>query len=278
MVVITIANQKGGVGKTTTAVNLATGLAIRLRHGSKDPQRVLLIDMDPQAHALMAVAFGNHLAAPEKSISALLTMMPAPSVQGMIRPSTHHPNLFFIPGNPTSLAKAVSHLAGMVGKDIRLHRSIEPIRKDYAFIIIDTPPNPGDLLTNALLAATHLLIPVETSYLGVSGLPRLHESINEVKEVYKRDDLEIIGYLPTLCEMQRAETDDILVQLKKMYGSKTLNPIHKSADLAYAHSAHMDIYTYKPPRSRQDGRLRSSSRATKEYAFLVEEVLRRTAN
>jgi len=276
MSVITIANQKGGVGKTTTAVNLAAGLAIQMRHGSTSPQRILLIDMDPQAHALMAIAFGNHMAPPEKSISALLTMMPAPAVQGMIRTSTHHPNLFFVPGNPKSLDKAVPQLAGMVGRDIRLLRSIEAIRDDYSFIIIDTPPNPGDLLTNALLAATHLIIPVETSYLGVAGLPRLHENIDEVKTVYRRDDLEILGYLPTLCEEQRTETKEILTRLKNLYGSKTFDPIHKSADLAYAHSAHMDIYTYKPPRSRHDGRLRSSSRATQEYAFLVEEVLRRT--
>jgi chromosome partitioning protein len=276
MVVITIANQKGGVGKTTTAVNLAAGLAIRLRHREPSPKRVLLLDMDPQAHALMAIAYNNHMASPEKSLSALLTMMPPPSIQNVIRVSTYHPNLHFIPGNRHSLAEAAGRLPGMMAKDIRLARAIEDIRGDYSFIVIDTPPNPGDLLTNALLAATHVLIPVETSYLGVSGLQGLHESIEGVKTAYKRDALDILGYLPTLCEDQRTETKEILGRLKELFGERALDPIHKSADLAYAHSAHMDIYTYKPPRTRQDGRLRSSSRATKEYANLVDVVMKRT--
>jgi len=276
MVVITIANQKGGVGKTTTAVNLAAGLAIRLRHHEDTPRRVLLLDMDPQAHALMAIAYNNHMASPDKSLSALLTMMPPPSIQKMIRVSIHHPNLHFVPGNRLSLAEAAGRLPGMLAKDIRLSRAIESIRGDYAFIIIDTPPNPGDLLINALLAATHVLIPVETSYLGVSGLQGLHESIEKVKTAYQREDLDIIGYLPTLCEEQRTEAREILGRLKELFGIRALDPIHKSADLAYAHSAHMDIYTYKPPRTRQDGRLRSSSRATKEYADLVDEVMKRT--
>lgn len=278
MVVITIANQKGGVGKTTTAVNLAAGLAIRLRYHEAAPKRVLLLDTDPQAHALMAIAYNNHMAPPEKSLSALLTMMPPPSIQNMIRASTYHPNLHFVPGNRSSLAEAAGRLPGMVAKDIRLSRAIESIREDYSFIIIDTPPNPGDLLTNALLAATHVLIPVETSYLGVSGLQGLHESIEKVKIAYQREELEILGYLPTLCEEQRSETKEILARLKDLFEMKALAPIHKSADLAYAHSAHMDIYTYKPPRTRQDGRLRSSSRATQEYAGLVDIVMRCTDN
>jgi chromosome partitioning protein len=276
MVVITIANQKGGVGKTTTAVNLAAGLSIRLRHHASSPKRVLLLDMDPQAHALMAIAYNNHIASPEKSLSALLTMMPPPSIQKMIRISTYHPNLHFVPGNRLSLAEAAGRLPGMVAKDIRLSRAIESIRGDYSYIVIDTPPNPGDLLTNALLAATHVLIPVETSYLGVSGLQGLHESIERVKTAYQREDLDILGYLPTLCEEQRTEAREILGRLQELFGTRALNPIHKSADLAYAHSAHMDIYTFKPPRTRQDGRLRSSSRATQEYAGLVDVVMKRT--
>ena len=97
-----------------------------------------------------------------------------------------------------------------------------------------------------------------------------------MKAAYQRNDLEIFGYLPTLCEEQRKETREILKRLKELFGDKALGPIHKSADLAYAHSAHMDIYTYRPPRSRQDGRLESSSRATQEYAGLVDTMMRRT--
>lgn len=276
MPIITIANQKGGVGKTTTAVNLAAGLALRLRFQTDSPQRVLLIDTDPQAHALMAVAYGRHSAPPDASLPALLIQTPPPSIEGMLRPGLYHPNLFVVASNTQALAEAAGRLAGLVNPDQRLARALVPVRESFAFIIIDTPPNPGRLLTNALLAATHVLIPVETSYLGVVGLSGLHATVNEVRLEYGRSDLDILGYLPTLFEEQRAESTAIVDQLKALYGEKTLPPIHRSTDLAYAHAAQMDVFTYKPPKSRGDGRLESSSRATREYAGLVEQVLRRT--
>jgi chromosome partitioning protein len=277
MPVIAIANQKGGVGKTTTAVNLGAGLALRFRYSDTQDRKVLVIDTDPQMHALMALAFGNYTAPGPESLAALLTQMPAPSVQGMLRISEYHPNLHFIPGNRAALTEAAGRLPGLMNKDMRLSLAIESIRKDYAFIIIDTPPNPGDLLTNTLVASTHVLIPVETSYLGVTGLQSLHQTIENVRMAYQRSDLEILGYLPTMVDVQRAETGEILESLSARFGKLVLEPIHKSADLAYAHSAHMDIFNYKPPRRREDGALRSSSRGTKDYAQLVENVLKRTA-
>jgi len=276
MPILTIANQKGGVGKTTTAVNLAAGISLRLRYHTDSPARVLLVDTDPQAHALMAIAQDHYSAAPDQSLPALLTQTPPPSVQGMLRPSNYHPNLYVIASNTPALAEAAGRLAGLVNPDQRLARALAPLRDTFAFIIIDTPPNPGRLLTNALLAATHVLIPVETSYLGVVGLTGLHATINEVRLEYGRSDLEILGYLPTMFEEQRAEANAILEQLKTLYGSATLAPIHRSTDLAYAHAAQMDVFTYKPPKARADHRIESSSRATQEYATLVEEVLRRT--
>jgi len=277
MPVIAIANQKGGVGKTTTAVNLAAGLALRFRYSDDQDRRVLVIDTDPQMHALMALAFGNHATPGPESLAALLTQMPAPSVEGMLRVAEYHPNLHFIPGNRAALTEAAGRLPGLMNKDMRLSLAIESIRDDYAFIVIDTPPNPGDLLTNTLVAATHVLIPVETSYLGVTGLQSLHQTIESVKMAYQRSDLEVLGYLPTMVDSQRAETDEILDSLNTRFKGLVLNPIRKSADLAYAHSAHMDIFNFRPPRRRADGALRSSSRGTQDYARLVESVLKRTA-
>ena len=275
-VVVAIANQKGGVGKTTTAVNLAAGLAIWLRHRRKSRDRVLLIDTDPQAHALMAVAFGSHLAPSGESLAALVIEDPPPSVQRMIRVGEHHPNLHFIPGNTQAMASARMRLPSLIAREARLAKAVRSILDLYAYIIIDTPPTLDDLMINALVAASHVLIPVEPSYLGLSGLKDLQDAIDQVRRHLDKPELEIMGYLPTRCVSQRVEVQEILEYLAETYPEQTLRPIHETTDLTYAHSTHMDVFTYRPPRSRQDGKLRSSSRATQEYAQLVEEVVKRT--
>lgn len=276
MAVIAIANEKGGVGKTTTAVNLAAGLALRLRYGDRENQRVLLIDTDPQMHALMAVAFGKHSADYEESLAALLIETPPPAIKGMLRVSQYHPNLHFVAGNRTAMEDVIDRLPGLMNRDSRLSIALGPVRNEYAYIIIDTPPTKGNLLVNALVAATHVLIPIETSYLGVIGLAGLQETIDKVRVSFQHADLQILGYLPNLVDSQRSEPAEILESLASKFGDAVLNPIYKSSELAYAHSAHMDIFNFRPPRRREDGALRSSSRATQDYARLVESVLKRT--
>jgi chromosome partitioning protein len=273
-VIITIANEKGGVGKTTTAVNLAAGLALSIAHRPNN-NRVLLVDMDPQSHALLATAYGEHDATPQNSLSALLVESPPPSIQRMLKSSIHHENLFVIPSNRAAMVDASRTLPTLMANESRLRNVIRPILNLFAFIIIDTPPNTGDLLINSLVAADHIIIPVEPSYLGVSGLRELQNTIEQVR-LHFNPDINILGYLPTICEEQRIEVREILEQLEQRYPHQLLGPIHKASDLAYAHSSHMDIFTYKPPRTRQPGQLVSSSRATKEYGDLVETVMKRT--
>ena len=274
-VTITIANEKGGVGKTTTAVNLAAGLALRLSDREGAAGRVLLVDMDPQAHALMAVAFGQQIAPPADSLAALLTETPPPSIQRLLRRAQHHANLLFIPSQRDAMVEAARILPTLMANETRLAHALAPMQNQFAYIIIDTPPNTGDLLINAIVACHLLVVPVETSYLGVSGLRELQRTIEAVR-VHFRPDLQIFGYLPTLCEEQRSEAQEILAELDKRYPGNILPPIHKSTDLAYAHSAHMDVFTYRPPRSRRGEQIASSSRATQEYADLVEAVLQAT--
>jgi len=274
-VTITIANEKGGVGKTTTAVNLAAGLALKLAENEGPSGRILLVDMDPQGHALLSTAYGQHDSLPAQSLSALLTETPPPSIQRLIRPGDHHKNLFVIPSNRNAMVEASRILPTLMANETRLSNVLRLVQNQYAFIIIDTPPNTGDLLVNALVAADDVIIPVEPSYLGVTGLRELQNSIDQVR-IHFRPELNILGYLPTIIEEQRNEVRDILDQLENRYPHQILSPIHKASDLAYAHSSHMDIFTYRPPRQRLPGQLTSSSRATQEYAALVETVITRS--
>ncbi|MDX9851497.1 MAG: ParA family protein [Anaerolineaceae bacterium] len=275
-VIITIANEKGGVGKTTTAVNLAAGLSLLLADQPGAQQRVLLIDMDPQGHALLATAYGEHDAPPQQSLPALLVESPPPSIQRLLRVSMHHPNLFVLPSNRAAMVDAARVLPTLMANESRLHQVLRPVQNQFAYIIIDTPPTSGDLLVNALVAANHIIIPVEPSYLGVSGLRELQNTIEQVR-MHFNPEINILGYLPTICEEQRIEVREILEQLEQRYPQQLLGPIHKASDLAYAHSSHMDIFTYKPPRQRQPGQLASSSRATREYGDLVETVIQRSS-
>ena len=275
-VTITVANEKGGVGKTTTAVNLAAGLALRISEHKDAASRVLLVDMDPQVHALLATAYDKQRSVPSVSLATLLTESPPPSVQRMIQRSQFHPNLFFIPSERAAMIRAARELPTLMANETRLSQALQPVQKEYAYIIIDTPPNTGDLLINALVAADHVIIPVETSYLGVSGLLELQRTIDQVRAHFK-PKLNILGYLPTMCEEQRSEAQEILAEMSGRYGKLMLPPIHKSSDLAYAHSSHMDVFTYRPPRQRTSEVIASSSRPTREYASLVDLVLEQTA-
>lgn len=274
-IIITIANEKGGVGKTTTAVNLSAGLSLRLRNQSGAAGRILLVDMDPQGHALLATAYGLKPNSPSESLGALLTETPPPSIQRMIRVSPNHPNLYVILSNHAGMLEAARALPTLMANETRLSRALAPIQKEFAYIIIDTPPSTGDLLINSLVSADQVIVPVETSYLGVTGLRELQRTIDQVKTHF-RADLNILGYLPTIFEEQRLEAQDILAELRSRFPKLVLTPIHKAADLAYAHSSHMDVFSYRPPRSRDPEQLSSSVRATQEYAQLVETVIERT--
>ena len=231
-ITIVIANEKGGVGKTTTAVNLAAGLALRLSATAGAAGRVLLVDMDPQGHGLLATAYEQHVSyqqtsAPKDSLAALLTETPPPSALRLIKQSDHHPNLYFIPSNRQSMVDAARLMPTLMANETRLARALQPLQDQFAYIIVDTPPTIGDLLVNALVAATHVLVPVETSYLGVSGLRELQRTIEQVK-MHFRSDLEVLGYLPTLCEEQRVEAQEILAELGKRYAGqvfpRSINP------------------------------------------------------
>lgn len=278
-ITIAIANEKGGVGKTTTAVNLAAGLALRLSETPGPEGRVLLVDMDPQGHGLLATAYEQHMAYQQnnsgKSLASLLVETPPPSAQRLVKKADHHANLFFLPSNRQSMVDAARLLPTLMANETRLARALASLQNQFRYIVIDTPPTIGDLLVNALVASSHILVPVETSYLGVSGLRELQRTIDQIRQHFS-PDLQVLGYLPTLCEEQRVEAQEILAELEKRYPGQIYPPIHKSSDLAYAHSSHMDVFTYRPPRQRKAEQIASSSRPTQEYAYIVDLVMQRT--
>jgi chromosome partitioning protein len=273
-IVVAIANEKGGVGKSTTAVNLAAGLALKLRHQAEPAGRVLMLDLDPQMNGLMGIAYGQHEASPGESIGALLTDEAPPSPQALVKRARHHANLYFIPSNNVGLKEASHRVRLLPGADLRLRNALEPLLPDYAYVIIDTPPNAGVMLTNAIMASDFILIPIEMSYQGASGLGGLHRTILQTVQVHRRGDLEILGYLPTMYEEAAADAGEILERLRERYGDKVFEPIHRARAIQQANGAHLDIFLFRPPRTWDEG-LESSNRATQEYARLVNEVMRR---
>jgi len=125
----------------------------------------------------MAAGFGEHIAAAEDSLAALLTESPPPSIQRMVHHGVHQQNLDFIPNNAQAMASARALLPTLMAREMRLAKALEPVQSLYEYIVIDTPPTLDDLVINALVAATHVLIPVEPSYLGLSGLKDLQHAI-----------------------------------------------------------------------------------------------------
>jgi chromosome partitioning protein len=275
-VVVAIANEKGGVGKSTTAVNLSAGLALRLRHEQETPGKVLLIDLDPQMNALMGVAYETHSAEPGESIAHLLLAEATVSPQRLLRQATHHPNLHFIPGNNAAQKEAGYRIRTLPAPDLRLAHALEPLLPHYAYVVIDTPPHAGPMLGNAIMAANLILIPIEMSYQGASGLGPLHSTIASILQAYRRTDAVEVGYLPTMFEESARDAVEVLEGLRKRYGKLVFPAIHRARAIQQANGAHLDVFLYRPPRSWSDGQLASSTRATQEYANLIDEVVRRT--
>ncbi len=275
--ILTVANHKGGVGKTTTALNLAAGLALRLRrtHPTK-LGRVLLLDLDPTAAALLSICFEAYSAEPANSLYALLAQTPPPSPQRLIRRSAYHDNLFFIPTNPEAIDLLIrDKFSSLVNREARLARALRPVQNDYEYIIIDTPPTTGYMLDNALVASTHVIIPVELTYLGTLGLVKIEESIEKIRQEFEKD-LPIAGYVPSMVDKNQSEPQALLEMLEARYPGKVLQPIHRSVDIKYAHSAHMDVFSYMPGRQGAEQMGSISRPATREFAVLVDQVVSHT--
>jgi chromosome partitioning protein len=253
--IIAIANQKGGVGKTTTALNISAALALM-------GQKILLIDTDPQAHSTISVV--NDPVSLSKSLFDVL-MHQEEKIENIITKST-------IPGldiaiSKISMAKLEPSLLGEIDGHYRLKDILEPIRMNYSHMVIDTPPTLGLITLNSLVAATHILIPIQSSYLCLEGTDDLLETIDKVKRV-ANPELRILGILITLHDKRTNISKDVVKRIRKVFGHlvfKTL--VSKSVKLEESPAYKESIFTYAP-----------NSVGAYQYRKIAEEIIERAEN
>jgi len=249
--IIAIANQKGGCGKTTSAINLSASIA-------EKGNRVLLIDLDPQAHATIGLGIESHSL--EKSMYDVLINSSVGFKEVIIK--TPFPNLDIAPSNLT-LSGAEIELVSIIGRENLLKDNLSnSLLGQYRYILIDCPPSLSLLTVNALTSADYVLIPVQTHYFPLEGMKQLLNTIKIVRERLNHR-LEILGIVPTLFDKRTNISKEVLQGIREYFKDKVFNTvINMNVKLVESSSAGRPINVYD-----------SKSIGARDYNNLCEEIL-----
>lgn len=252
--IIALVNQKGGCGKTTTAVNLSASLALAGR-------RTLLIDLDPQANATISV--GVDPATLTRTIYHVL--MEGEDGQGGtladIITDTKVKNLQVVPAS-IDLAAAEIELAPRIGRENTLRKRLGPVAEPFHYVILDTPPSLGLLTLNALVACDGVIIPIQTHYYALLGMRQLLQTLKMVREEVGHQ-VEIIGVLPTMFDPRTNISNEILQGIRERFGDAVFRTtIHFNIKLVESSMAGAPLFVQQP-----------DSRGAQDYVSLAKEII-----
>jgi len=247
---IAIANQNGGCGKTTTAVNLAAALALK-------GQRVLAVDLDPQAHTTLGL--GQN---PDRLTATVYDVLT--DVRGELSQVVTDTDIELLKLAPCNilLAGAELELTIVFGREFVLGEKLEAIKNEYDVCVIDCPPSLGMLTLNALVASTDVIVPVQAHYYAMEGLKQLLETVSIIRERFHPCSVKILGLLLTFVETRTTLNKQVQNQIREFFGSLVFDTvIHEAVRLAEAPSAGQSILTFAP-----------DSKGAAEYLALAEEI------
>ncbi len=244
--VISLLNHKGGVGKTTSVINIGAGLAQLGR-------KVLLVDLDPQANLTVSLGI------PRQPVTIYECMRG----ESELEPYQHKENLDVIMST-LDLSGAELELINEAGREYILRELFEPVREEYDYIIIDCPPSLGLLTLNALAASDYVYIPLQTEFLALQGLAKIKQVVDKVKFRLNRS-LDIGGVIGTMYDSRKILNRDVMETIKKYFGEKVFDTlIRDNVALAEAPSQRKDIFEYNP-----------NSLGAEDYMNLCKEIIQR---
>lgn len=285
MKIISYFSQKGGVGKTTATINVGAAFGLMLWHEAQSGHssgRVLIVDLDQQANTDITLSGGFFGQRQQRNLG------PYDNIAGLLMLDTQRPifeiitnanipvnarNVDFIPSNREKMLQVEPSLQSDPANGLfRLQEVLEPVDQAYEYVFIDNPPGVSHLSVNSLVAATHVVLPIQLEAASVFGLADSLKAIKSIQQKYNRD-LQVVGILPTMCNFRGAGQQEFYDGLCKQYGDLMLPPIIQRSEISDAFTAGLDIFSYKP--ARQSGAIMSSSPSTREYAQVAEELRNR---